>query len=43
VSSFVVTNDANYIENLVSLCHHCHMLIEWNGIDFELPERCETP
>jgi 5-methylcytosine-specific restriction endonuclease McrA len=40
VSSFVSANDANYIENLVSLCHDCHMLIEWNGIDFELPIRC---
>jgi hypothetical protein len=40
VSSFVNANDANYIENLVSLCHDCHMLIEWNGLDFELPIRC---
>lgn len=41
VSSFSQTIDANYIENVVSLCHDCHMLVEWNGIDFELPERCK--
>lgn len=40
VSSFCQVNDANRIENVVSLCHNCHMLIEWNGIDFELPDRC---
>jgi len=42
VSSFTNANDANFIENLVSLCHECHMLVEWNGADFELPERCKT-
>ncbi|MBC8213028.1 MAG: HNH endonuclease [Candidatus Marinimicrobia bacterium] len=41
VSSFEISNDANYIENLVSLCHDCHMLVEWNGVDFELPIRCK--
>jgi hypothetical protein len=25
---------------LVPLCHDCHMLVEWNDIDFALPERC---
>ena len=40
VSSFSEVNDANRIENVVSLCHDCHMLVEWNGIDFELPARC---
>lgn len=40
VSSFLQVNDANYIENVVSLCHDCHMLVEWNGVDFELPARC---
>jgi len=40
VSSFVNVNDANIIENVVSLCHDCHKLVEWNGIDFDLPARC---
>jgi len=40
VSSFFEVNDANQIENVVTLCHGCHMLVEWNGIDFELPRRC---
>lgn len=40
VSSFTEPNDANWIGNVVTLCHPCHMLIEWNGIDFELPARC---
>ena len=42
VSSFKNANDANFIENTVTLCHPCHMLVEWNGIDFELPKRCTT-
>lgn len=42
VSSFDNSNDANRIENVVSLCHECHMLVEWNGIDFELPDRCNV-
>ncbi len=40
VSSFSQVNDANRIENVVSLCHDCHMIVEWNGIDFTLPDRC---
>ena len=40
VSSFKIKNDANYLENLVSLCHECHMIVEWNGVDFQLPNRC---
>jgi len=40
VSYFDFVNDANFIENVVSLCHDCHMLVEWNGVDFELPNRC---
>ncbi len=42
VSSFENVNDANLIENVVSLCHDCHMRVEWNGIDFDLPERCRV-
>jgi hypothetical protein len=42
VSSFEIPNDANVIENLVTLCHDCHMLVEWNGVDFELPDRCRN-
>jgi hypothetical protein len=40
VSSFKTTNDSNLIENVVSLCHNCHMIVEWNGSDFVLPQRC---
>jgi 5-methylcytosine-specific restriction endonuclease McrA len=40
VSTFAQVNDANYLENVVSICHDCHMLVEWNGIDFKLPDRC---
>ena len=39
VSDFDNPDDSNYVENLVTLCHDCHMLVEWNGIDFSLPER----
>lgn len=28
--------DANELNNLVSLCHGCHVTVEWNGIDFSL-------
>lgn len=28
--------EANRLENLISLCHPCHVFVEWNGIDFEL-------
>ena len=41
-SSFAAPNDANSIENVVSLCHPCHMLVEWNGVDFDLPRGCVT-
>lgn len=34
VSSFEVPNDANTIDNVVCLCHNCHMTVEWRGIDF---------
>ena len=40
VSSYSHVNDANDTENVVSLCPDCHMLVEWNGVDFELPDRC---
>lgn len=42
VSSFQNKNSANLVENVVSLCHNCHMLVEWNGIDFKLPRRNES-
>jgi len=42
VSAFPNVNDANFIENVVSLSHACHMLVEWNSIDFELPARCRV-
>ena len=37
VSSFENVNDANTPENLVTLCHPCHMYVEWNGMDFTWP------
>ncbi len=36
VGSFADRNDAHFLDNLVCLCHRCHMLVEWNGIDFPL-------
>lgn len=36
VSSFENPNDANTMENVVTLCHSCHMHVEWRGIDFAL-------
>ncbi|MEE9215634.1 MAG: HNH endonuclease [Thermodesulfobacteriota bacterium] len=42
VVTFENPNDANYIENVVTLCHPCHSTVEWNIIDFTLPKRCET-
>lgn len=36
VSSFKQPNDANTLDNVVSLCHKCHMHVEWNGVDFKL-------
>lgn len=37
VSSFENVNDANTLENFVTLCHPCHMHVEWNGFDFTWP------
>lgn len=34
VSSFAEPNDANTIDNVVCLCHSCHMHVEWHGMDF---------
>lgn len=34
VSSFENPNDAHFLDNVVSLCHPCHMFVEWRGIDF---------
>jgi len=36
VSLFENPNDANTMANVVTLCHSCHMLVEWHGIDFDL-------
>ncbi len=38
ISSFIIPNDANTLENVISLCHSCHMFVEWHGLDFI----CET-
>ncbi len=34
VGSFQNRNDANTMDNVVCLCHPCHMYVEWNGMDF---------
>jgi hypothetical protein len=36
VSTFENVNDANTMDNVVTLCHSCHMLVEWRGIDFDM-------
>lgn len=36
VNSFDDPNDANTLDNVVCLCHTCHMHVEWHGIDFPL-------
>ena len=38
VSAFLIPNDANTLENVVSLCHNCRMYTEWHGLDFQ----CDT-
>lgn len=35
VSTFTNRNDANTMDNVVTLCHACHMHVEWHGIDFQ--------
>lgn len=39
IGTFETPEDGNYPENLVSLCHPCHMYVEWNGVDFEWPKQ----
>lgn len=34
VGSFPNRNDANTMDNVVAVCHPCHMFVEWNGMDF---------
>lgn len=34
VGSFPNRNDAHTMNNVVGVCHPCHMFIEWNGMDF---------
>lgn len=38
VVTFASPNDAHSADNLVSLCHPCHMLVEWRGMDFTWPK-----
>lgn len=35
-NTFASHEEANVITNLVCVCHSCHMLVEWRGIDFAL-------
>jgi len=39
VGAFDTPEEGNYPENLVSLCHPCHMYVEWNGLDFDWPKQ----
>jgi 5-methylcytosine-specific restriction endonuclease McrA len=46
--TFAVAEEANTLVNLISLCHTCHMTVEWNGIDFKIDKsqtrlRAESP
>jgi 5-methylcytosine-specific restriction endonuclease McrA len=34
--TFTNSEEANVLDNLISLCHRCHGYVEWNGIDFVL-------
>lgn len=36
VGSFADPNEAHFLANVISLCHPCHMFVEWNGMDFEV-------
>jgi hypothetical protein len=38
IGSFSRPELGNTPDNLVSLCHPCHMLVEWNGMDFVWPK-----
>lgn len=38
IGSFPKPELGNTPDNLVSLCHPCHMLVEWNGMDFSWPK-----
>jgi 5-methylcytosine-specific restriction endonuclease McrA len=40
VRTFANVDAANTLDNVVSLCHKCHLTIEWHGVDFLLPTRC---
>lgn len=42
VSSFENPNDANTLENVVTLCKPCHMKSEWHGIDFPVADQENT-
>lgn len=43
IGTFKTPEEGNYPENLVSLCHPCHMYVEWNGMDFEWPKKRVIP
>jgi hypothetical protein len=34
INTFNTLEAANFLENLVCLCHNCHMFVEWHGMDF---------
>lgn len=35
INTFSTLEAANFLENLVCLCHNCHMFVEWHGMDFQ--------
>ena len=37
VGTFEDPEKANFLANVVSLCHPCHMYVEWHGLDFDWP------
>lgn len=36
VSTFENVNDSNTMDNVVTLCRSCHMIVEWHGMDFDM-------
>lgn len=39
ISNFSNPDDANTLDNVICLCHPCHMHVEWHGIDFAIESK----